>query len=69
MSQAEVQEWIDLGTWAMDNDDPLKQALRHGIGVHHSGLPTKYRQVVEILFRCGYLRVVLATGGHGSMTV
>lgn len=63
MSKAEVQEYIELATWAMDSDDLLKQALRRGIGVHHSGLPTKYRQVVEILFRCGHLRVVLATGG------
>lgn len=62
MSKAEVQEYIDLGTWAMEDDDPLKQALQRGIGVHHSGLPTKYRQVVEILFRCGHLRLVLATG-------
>lgn len=62
MSKAEVQDYIDLGTRSMDADSPLKQALRRGIGVHHSGLPTKYRQVVEILFRCGHLQVVIATG-------
>ncbi|KAL4883392.1 DEAD/DEAH box helicase [Aspergillus karnatakaensis] len=37
-------------------------ALRRGIGVHHSGMNRKYRQVCEILFRKGYLRVVIATG-------
>ncbi|KJK62905.1 hypothetical protein P875_00034257 [Aspergillus parasiticus SU-1] len=33
-----------------------------GIGVHHAGLNRKYRHVCEILFRRGYLRVVIATG-------
>ncbi|KAL2829195.1 hypothetical protein BDW59DRAFT_178546 [Aspergillus cavernicola] len=37
-------------------------ALRRGIGVHHAGMNRKYRQVCEILFRKGYLRVVIATG-------
>ncbi|KAL4973435.1 hypothetical protein BDW66DRAFT_168658 [Aspergillus desertorum] len=40
----------------------LITALRRGIGVHHSGLNRKYRQVCEILFRKGYLCVVIATG-------
>lgn len=53
----------------MEDGDPLKRALLRGIGVHHSGLPTKYRQVVEILFRCHYLRVVLATGVCVSVCV
>lgn len=62
MSQEELCNLIDLGTRKMQDDDPLLQGLWHGIGVHHSGLPLKYRQVVEILFRCGFLRVILATG-------
>ncbi|TGZ84201.1 P-loop containing nucleoside triphosphate hydrolase protein [Ascodesmis nigricans] len=37
-------------------------ALKRGIGVHHAGMNRQYRQVVEILFRKGYLRVVFATG-------
>ena len=37
-------------------------ALSRGIAVHHSGMNTKYRQLVEILFRGGFLRVVVATG-------
>ena len=40
----------------------LMLALRRGIGVHHAGMNRKYRQVVEMLFRKGYLRVVIATG-------
>ncbi|PYI36136.1 P-loop containing nucleoside triphosphate hydrolase protein [Aspergillus indologenus CBS 114.80] len=37
-------------------------ALRRGIGVHHAGMNRKYRNVCEILFRKGFLRVVIATG-------
>ena len=40
----------------------LAEALLRGIGVHHAGMNRKYRQVVEMLFRKGYLRVVIATG-------
>lgn len=40
----------------------LAVALRRGIGVHHAGMNRKYRQVVEMLFRQGFLRVVIATG-------
>ncbi|EPS30640.1 hypothetical protein PDE_05592 [Penicillium oxalicum 114-2] len=40
----------------------LISALQRGIGVHHAGMNRKYRQVCEILFRKGYLRVVIATG-------
>ncbi|KAJ5782615.1 hypothetical protein N7457_004389 [Penicillium paradoxum] len=40
----------------------LIDALERGIGVHHAGMNRKYRQVCEILFRKGFLRVVIATG-------
>jgi hypothetical protein len=40
----------------------LLDGLRRGIGVHHAGMNRKYRQVVEMLFRKGFLRVVIATG-------
>ncbi|KAK3389647.1 hypothetical protein B0H63DRAFT_409476 [Podospora didyma] len=40
----------------------LLEALRRGLGVHHSGMNREYRQVVEMLFRKGYLTVVVATG-------
>ncbi|KAL7801815.1 hypothetical protein V8C43DRAFT_324722 [Trichoderma afarasin] len=40
----------------------LLAALQRGVGVHHSSLNREYRQVVEVMFRRGYLRVVVATG-------
>ncbi|CAG8471575.1 3281_t:CDS:10, partial [Acaulospora morrowiae] len=40
----------------------LVDALDRGIGCHHAGLPKKYIQAVEILFRMRHLRVVFATG-------
>ncbi|KAJ5561041.1 hypothetical protein N7535_009238 [Penicillium sp. DV-2018c] len=40
----------------------LIDALERGIGVHHAGMNRKYRQICEILFRKGFLRVVIATG-------
>lgn len=59
--KAELATWfVQLGkrgvqSWLMD-------ALSRGIGVHHAGMNRKYRQVVEMLFRKGFLRVVIATG-------
>ena len=44
-----LPEWLIIG-------------LKRGIGVHHAGMNRKYRQIVEMLFRKGYLRVVFATG-------
>ena len=70
IDQAEVRRLIVLGTRFFDKkdneEDLLVEALYRGIGVHHSGMPLKYRQIVEILFRCGYLRVVIATGEHSN---
>nr|POF18005.1 putative helicase [Quercus suber] len=40
----------------------LINSIGRGIGVHHAGMNRKYRQVVEILFRKGFLRVIIATG-------
>lgn len=49
LRRRDVSEWLING-------------LRRGIGVHHAGMNRKYRQLCEILFRKGYLRVVVATG-------
>eukprot|EP00919_Chromeraceae_sp_WS-2016_P026399 GHVR01062484.1.p1 GENE.GHVR01062484.1~~GHVR01062484.1.p1 ORF type:complete len:687 (-),score=151.56 GHVR01062484.1:156-2021(-) len=38
------------------------EGLRRGVGVHHEGMSKPYRQVVEVLLRMGYLKVVIATG-------
>ncbi|KZM19932.1 RNA helicase [Ascochyta rabiei] len=43
-------------------DEIFIQGLQRGIGVHHAGMNRKYRYAVEVLFRRGYLRVVIATG-------
>lgn len=45
----------DIPTYLLD-------ALARGVGVHHAGMNRKYRQVVEILFRKRFLRVIIATG-------
>ncbi|ESZ96877.1 hypothetical protein SBOR_2742 [Sclerotinia borealis F-4128] len=42
--------------------EDLIELLRRGIGVHHAGMNRKYRQCVEMLFRKGFLKVVIATG-------
>ncbi|KAL8967736.1 MAG: hypothetical protein Q9183_002783 [Haloplaca sp. 2 TL-2023] len=47
--------WRGLQPWLMES-------LTRGIGVHHAGMNRKYRQAVEMLFRKGFLRVVIATG-------
>lgn len=50
-----VLRWRGVPEW-------LVTALDRGVGVHHSGMNRKYRQVCEILFRKGFMRVVVATG-------
>ncbi|KAK7398202.1 hypothetical protein QQX98_012421 [Neonectria punicea] len=61
MQKSEFDEMIRRLKWA-DIRPELVKALERGLGVHHAGMNRKYRQVVEILFRRGYLRVVIATG-------
>ena len=39
----------------------LLTGLRRGIGVHHRGVPKKYLELVEHLFRLRHLQVVIAT--------
>ncbi|PYI11968.1 DEAD/DEAH box helicase [Aspergillus sclerotiicarbonarius CBS 121057] len=61
LSSSEFEEYAEelkrreIPQWLID-------ALKRGIGVHHAGMNRKYRQVCEMLFRKGYLRVVIATG-------
>ncbi|TFK74040.1 P-loop containing nucleoside triphosphate hydrolase protein [Pluteus cervinus] len=54
------QDCASLTRWGIPKD--LVTALKRGIGVHHSGMNRKYRQLVEMLFRKGFLRVIIATG-------
>ncbi|KAI7914344.1 DEAD/DEAH box helicase [Pyricularia oryzae] len=57
----DLEELIRSLNWV--NLDPVFiEALRRGVGVHHAGMNRKYRQVVEMLCRRGFLTVVIATG-------
>uniref|UniRef100_A0A8C8RUS1 DExD/H-box helicase 60 n=1 Tax=Pelusios castaneus TaxID=367368 RepID=A0A8C8RUS1_9SAUR len=40
----------------------LRTLAQRGIGYHHASMAYKERQVVEMLFRMGYIQVVTATG-------
>ena len=61
LSNAELDELLD--SMSTDMVAPwLMEALKRGLGVHHAGLNRRYRQIVEILFRKKYLKVVIATG-------
>lgn len=42
--------------------ETLKRLAERGIGYHHSSMSAKEKQLVEILFRKGFIRVVTATG-------
>lgn len=42
--------------------DWLVRGLKRGVGVHHAGMNRKYLQVVEVLFRKGFLRMVFGDG-------
>lgn len=61
LSPSEFNEYANQLRWR-SQPEWLIDALKRGIGIHHAGMNRKYRQVCEILFRKGYLRVVVATG-------
>ncbi|KAI3391275.1 hypothetical protein diail_7634, partial [Diaporthe ilicicola] len=61
LTRSELEWMIWSLRWKNINPDILN-ALRRGIGIHHAGMNRKYRQIVEILFRKGFLTVVIATG-------
>ncbi|KAF8542437.1 hypothetical protein BDD12DRAFT_876354 [Trichophaea hybrida] len=53
------QRDLEKGDWVPQE---LVDAFRRGIGVHHAGLNLRYRQLVETLFRKGYLKLIISTG-------
>jgi superfamily II RNA helicase len=61
LQKSELDDFIKALRWK-DIKEELIELLRRGIGVHHAGMNRKYRQCVEMLFRKGFLRVVVATG-------
>ncbi|TGJ82191.1 hypothetical protein E0Z10_g6577 [Xylaria hypoxylon] len=61
LTRSELEGFID--SLQNENIRPhLFSALERGIAVHHAGMNRSYRQVVEILFRKGFLTAVIATG-------
>jgi hypothetical protein len=52
-------EWYLQRLTPMERD--LFQLFEYGIGVHHAGLSRTYRNMVEVFFRAGHIRVVFAT--------
>ncbi|PFH60934.1 hypothetical protein XA68_18554 [Ophiocordyceps unilateralis] len=58
---SELASWTRTLVWA-DVDPRIISALGRGVAVHHAGMNRRYRQTVEILFRKGFLTVVIATG-------
>ncbi|KAK3379012.1 hypothetical protein B0T24DRAFT_694358 [Lasiosphaeria ovina] len=61
ISKAELEEKLK-SLEAIGQQPYLIESLRRGLGIHHAGMNRQYRQVVEMLFRKGYLTVVVATG-------
>lgn len=55
-------EWMIWSLRWKNLNPAILNALRRGIGIHHAGMNRKYRQIVEMLFRKGFLTVVIATG-------
>lgn len=61
LTRSELEGFID-SLKGEDIRPHLFSALERGIAVHHAGMNRRYRQVVEILFRKGFLTAVIATG-------
>ncbi|KAI0006556.1 hypothetical protein F4779DRAFT_557960 [Xylariaceae sp. FL0662B] len=62
LSLSEFDEMVKSHLDGEHVSDQYREALRRGLGVHHGGMNRRYRQLVEMLFRKGFLRVVVATG-------
>jgi hypothetical protein len=61
LQKTELDEYVRQLRRKYINEE-LINLLKRGVGVHHAGMNRKYRQCVEMLFRKGFLRVVIATG-------
>ncbi|CAK7203494.1 hypothetical protein SEUCBS139899_006228 [Sporothrix eucalyptigena] len=61
LAKSELEEIIKEIKYAR-LDDYIIEGLRRGVAVHHSGMNRGYLQIVEILFRKGFLSAVIATG-------
>ncbi|CAJ2502285.1 Uu.00g096790.m01.CDS01 [Anthostomella pinea] len=61
LTKSELQDALQTLAWERIQPHFIA-ALKRGVGVHHAGVNRGYRQVVEMLFRKGFLTVVIATG-------
>ncbi|XP_054995033.1 probable ATP-dependent RNA helicase DDX60 [Sorex araneus] len=59
---AELLEMVERRVRFSRKGEELKALAKRGIGYHHRALDSKEKQLVEILFRKGYINVVTATG-------
>lgn len=59
--KSEIDRFVGQLRWKNIRPEFI-ELIQRGVGVHHSGMNKKYRQCVEILFRKGFLRVIVATG-------
>ena len=59
--KSEIERFVGQLKWKNIRPEFI-ELIQRGVGVHHSGMNKKYRQCVEILFRKGFLRVIVATG-------
>ena len=62
MSDPECHELIEKLAESKRIKPWIIEGLRRGIGMHHEGCSTRLKKTVEVLFRRGFLRVVIATG-------
>lgn len=62
LSQKDLNDFISFNHQQNMSNQLLIEGLLRGIGVHHAGLPKKYRQAVERLFRLKKIGVIVATG-------
>eukprot|EP00400_MALV-I_sp_L67-5_P000606 gene606-251_t len=60
-NQDEIAELIERCEKHPSVSQALVEGLQRGIGAHSDGHNKIYRQTVEVLFRLGYLRVVIST--------
>jgi activating signal cointegrator complex subunit 3 len=56
MPSDEVSLWVDKA-----HDSNLKHCLGFGVGMHHAGLSENDRSLVEELFACGKIQILIAT--------
>jgi replicative superfamily II helicase len=63
MNYTDLKYWMDRMIYKTewDRQHPLVRALFRGIGVHHAGMPSTYKDLVETLFRGKHIKIVVAT--------